>query len=66
MLRNHRKARCKMKKEMWLVEWQFEKRIFDIINDSMPPRYKLKLQNRSLAKGASRDGKALEEFGPDM
>jgi hypothetical protein len=55
-----------MKKEMWLVEWQFEKRIFDIINDSMPPRYKLKLQNRSWAKGASRDGKALEEFGPDM
>jgi hypothetical protein len=28
----------------------------------MPERYKVKLQNRSWAKGASREGKALEEF----
>jgi len=47
---------------MWLEELHFEQRIFDIINDSMPPRYKVKLKNRSWAEGASREGKALEEF----
>ncbi|WP_310535041.1 hypothetical protein [Novosphingobium sp.] len=59
---NHRKARCEKKKELSLAEWHFEQRIFDIINDSMPERYKVKLQNRSWASGASRKGKALEEF----
>ena len=58
----HRKARTEKKKLMWRLEWHFEQRIFDIINDSLPARYKAKLQNRSFAEGASREGKALDEF----
>lgn len=47
---------------MWLSEWHFEQRIFDIINDSLPDRYKAKLENRSYREGASVEGKTLEEF----
>lgn len=36
--------------------------MFDIINDVVPPRYKGKLENRSYAEGASREGKALKEL----
>jgi hypothetical protein len=59
---NYRKARSAKNKEMWLSEWHFEQRIFDIINDSLPDRYKAKLENRSYRKGASVEGKTLEEF----
>ena len=61
----YRKARSQKSKTMWLVEWHFEQRIFDLINDFMPPRYKIKLQNRSYAVGASREGKTLTEFERD-
>ncbi|WP_310533326.1 DUF5681 domain-containing protein [Novosphingobium sp.] len=61
----HRRTRSEKWKVFWLAEWHFEQRIFDIINDSMPERYKVKLQNRSWAKGASREGKALDEFRRD-
>lgn len=57
-----RKARSPEQKQRWLDELHFEQRIFDIINDAMPTRYKVKLQNRSWAEGASREGKALEAF----
>jgi hypothetical protein len=59
---SYRKARSAKRKKMWLSEWHFEQRIFDIINDSLPERYKTKLENRSFHKDASREGKALEEF----
>ncbi len=36
--------------------------MFDILNDIVPPRYKAKLENRSYAEGASREGEALEEL----
>lgn len=36
--------------------------MFDIVNDAVGPRYKAKLENRSYAEGASREGKALEEL----
>lgn len=62
----HSRARTPAKKAMWLQEWHFEQRIFDIINDAMPKRYKAKLENRSWAEGASREGKALEEFRKDQ
>ena len=61
----HRKARTEKAKIMWRLEWHFEQRIFDIINDSLPQRYKAKLENRSFAEGASREGKALDEFRRD-
>jgi len=59
---NYRKARSAKAKAMWLSEWHFEQRIFDIINDGLPDRYKAKLENRSYREGASVEGKALEEF----
>ena len=59
---NHRKARCKKRKAMWLLEWHFEQKIFDLINDGLPERYKAKLENRSWQKGASREGKTLSEY----
>ena len=61
----HRKARTEKAKLMWRLEWHFEQRVFDIINDSLPARYKAKLQNRSYAEGASSEGKALAEFAQD-
>lgn len=57
-----RRARSEQEKIRWRQEWHFEQRIFDIINDSVPPRYKARLENRSFAEGASREGMALEEF----
>jgi hypothetical protein len=59
---NYRKARTPKSKAMWLSEWHFEQRIFDIINDSLPERYKAKLENRSYREGASVEGKTLDEF----
>lgn len=58
----YRRTRDPERKERWLEEWHYEQRIFDTINDLVGPRYKTKLGNRSYAKGASREGKALEEF----
>jgi hypothetical protein len=58
----YRRATSKKSKIMWQLEWHFEQRIFDIINDSMPDRYKAKLENRSYREGASREGKALDEY----
>ncbi len=59
---SYARARSEEQKAMWLQDWHFEQRIFDIINDTMPPRYKAKLENRSYRPGASKEGKALEQF----
>ena len=61
----YRKARSQQRKTLWHEEWHFEQRIFDIINDSLPQRYKAKLENRSYAEGASRAGQALAELARD-
>ena len=58
----YHKTRSAKNKEMWLAEWHFEQRIFDLINDGLPDRYKAKLENRSFREGASKEGKTLEEF----
>ncbi|SMQ64487.1 hypothetical protein SAMN06297468_1026 [Altererythrobacter xiamenensis] len=52
-------------KERYLEEWHWEQRIFDIINDAMPERYKMKLVDRSYRDGASRAGETLREFAED-
>ena len=62
---SYRRSRSANYKAMWLDEWHFEQRIFDIINDSFPKRYKAKLENRSYAEGASKEGKTLAEFARD-
>jgi hypothetical protein len=48
---------------MWLSEWHFEQRIFDIINDSLPDRYKTKLENRSYREGASVEARLSRNSG---
>lgn len=58
----YRRSRSPERKAQWLEQWHFEQRIFDIINDAIWPRYKAKLENRSYAEGASREGKALDEI----
>lgn len=60
--RQYRRARDPEKKQQWLDEWHFEQRIYDIINDALPERYKAKLHDRSYREGASREGQALKEF----
>jgi hypothetical protein len=61
----YRRARDPKKKQLWLDEWHFEQRIFDIINDSMPQRYKAELKDRSNRPGASKAGQALQELIED-
>lgn len=61
----YRKARSHKARIMWRLEWHFEQRIFDILNDSLPERYKVKLENRSYTEGASKEGKTLEEMVRD-
>jgi hypothetical protein len=58
----YRKARSGNAKAFWIDEWHSEQTIFDIINDSLPERYKVKLESRSYREGASREGKTLDEF----
>lgn len=61
----YRRARSSKMKERYLEEWHWEQRMFDIINDAMPDRYKMKLENRSYRTGASRAGETLKEFAED-
>ncbi|WP_126176914.1 DUF5681 domain-containing protein [Tsuneonella rigui] len=49
-------------KPHYLDDWHWEQRMFDLINDAVTERYKVKLENRSYREGASRSGKALEEL----
>lgn len=57
----YRQARSTKQKAFYLEEWHWEQRMFDIVNDAVGPRYKAKLENRSYAEGASREGETLKE-----
>lgn len=57
----YRKTHSPRMKEILLRDWLTEQFIFDMTNDAMPERYKLKLDNRSYAVGASREGMALKQ-----
>lgn len=63
--RLYRRARDPRRKAWWLDGWHFEQRIFDLINDSFPKRYQVKLIDRSYQPGASREGHALQEMIED-
>lgn len=58
----YRAARSDKQKARWLHEWHWEQRMFDILNEIVPGRYKATLENRSYQDGASREGTALEEL----
>lgn len=61
----HRKSRSETRKQQYLEEWHWEQRMFDIINDTMPARYKMKLEDRSYREGASRAGETMKAFLED-
>lgn len=61
----YRKARSERMKERYLQDWHWEQRMFDIINDAMPERYKRKLEDRSYRPGASRAGETMKELSED-
>lgn len=61
----YRRSRCEKKKQFYLENWHWEQRMFDIINDAMPERYKMKLEDRSYREGASRAGETMREFVED-
>lgn len=61
----YRRARSEEMKARYLEEWLWEQRMFDIINDAMPPRYKMKLEDRSYHPDASRAGETLKAFVED-
>lgn len=61
----HRRARTNDTRTQCLAEWHWEQRMFDLINDAVSKRYKVRLEHRSFAEGASKAGKTLEEFRKD-
>lgn len=40
----------------WLAHWHDAQKLFDLINDNLPPRHRRQLRGRSLSKGASTPG----------
>lgn len=56
-----RQARSPKWKAFYLEELHWEQRMFDLVNDAVGPRYKAKLEHRSYAEGASREGETLKE-----
>lgn len=52
----YRKTRSPRMKEILLGDWIAEQRIFDIINDKLPSRYKVTLENRNFAHSVSNEG----------
>lgn len=59
MAEKYRKTRSARWKAIYLDEWHWEQRMFDVINDAVPKRYKAKLADRSYREGASCEGQAL-------
>lgn len=58
----HKRARSDHQKEYWWTQWLFEQYMFDLINDTMPERYKAKLKDRSYDPEASREGEARKQL----
>lgn len=63
--RRFRQARSEQSKASNLQNWLWEQRMFDIINDALARRYKVKLKDRSFHPDASREGDTLRKFMKD-
>lgn len=61
----YRRTRDPVRKASYLADWHWEQRMFDLLNDVVGPRYKAKLENRSYAKDASREGMTADQFMKD-
>ena len=60
--RRTKRAKSDRMRDLYQAMWISEQYIFDLINDTMPERYKTKLENRSWHADASREGKAVEMY----
>ncbi|RDC58924.1 hypothetical protein HME9302_00100 [Alteripontixanthobacter maritimus] len=61
----YRRAR-KPDKKVWLQEqWHFEQKMYDMLNDGLPPRYRTVLKDRSFADGASQAGMQRKNDWPN-
>lgn len=58
----YKRSRSDKMRTVLLTEWIAEQFIFDLINDSLPERYRAKLENRSKDPEASRPGEAFEQY----
>lgn len=61
----YRRSRSEKMQRIHLDNWHWEQRMFDVINDLLPNRYKTELKDRSYHADASRAGKTLAEFAED-
>lgn len=52
----YKRARDPKKKQWHLDWWHHGQTMFDVINDNLPERYRVRLENRSYQDGASRAG----------
>ena len=52
----HRRAKKEDEKAHLLKIWHTDQKLFDRVNDRLPPRYRTVLKSRSYAEGASREG----------
>lgn len=58
----YKRSRSEQIRTRLLAEWISEQFIFDLINDSMPERYKARLDNRCRDENASREGEAFPQY----
>jgi hypothetical protein len=58
----YKKARKPEQRAQWLDWWHAEQLLFDLINERLGGRYRVELQNRSYASGASRPGRPISEY----
>ena len=58
----YRKARKPEQKTRWLEWWLGEQLLFDLLNETLGGRYKVELEDRSHAPGASKPGRPIEEY----
>ncbi|MBX9729390.1 MAG: hypothetical protein K2X31_10820, partial [Sphingopyxis sp.] len=57
---SYKRTRSEHSRAMWMSEWIHEQRLFDIINDRLPERYRIELQHRNYGETSSRAG----DFAP--
>jgi hypothetical protein len=60
----YRRARNPERKARQLDMWKFEQRLFDKLNDNLPKRYRVTLEDRCWMDGASRPGQQRKRRWP--
>lgn len=58
----YRRSRKDNSRQHCLEMWHLDQKLFDTINEALPPRYRAKLKDRSHAEGATRKGEFEEKY----